>query len=106
MTALLQVLLDQRQVIVFVWQDAKRKTIADAEDADYVCSLTRAELDVFEASGIEVKIPIRRKWLTPESIVRIAIEDGHRIDVIINPEAYLSQCERNQSNNQNVPTYS
>ena len=73
MAALLQVLLHQRQVIVFVWHDAKRETIADAEDADYICGLTRAELDVFEASGIEVKIPIRRKWLTAESIVGITI---------------------------------
>ena len=69
MPALPQVLLHQGQIIVFVWHDAKRKTISDAEDADCISGLTRAELDVFEAFRIEVKIPIRRKWLTAESIV-------------------------------------
>ncbi|MGC2219824.1 MAG: hypothetical protein WA645_19480, partial [Pseudolabrys sp.] len=55
MPALLQILFHQGQVIVFVWHDAKRKTISDAEDANFSCGFTRAELDVFEASGIQMK---------------------------------------------------
>jgi hypothetical protein len=64
----------------------------------------RIELDVLEASGIEMKIPIRRKRLTSESIVGITIKDGQWIDRIINPETHLSQRDRNQYNDQNVAT--
>jgi hypothetical protein len=98
MPALLQILFHQGQIIVLVWYDAKREAIPDAEDANCSCGFTRAELDVFEASGIEMKIPIRRKWLTPESIVGLVIKDGQRIDRIINPKAHLSQRDCNQYN--------
>jgi len=96
MPALLQVLFHQGQVIVFVRHDAKREAISDAEDANCSCGLMRVELYVFEASGIEMKIPIRRKRLAAESIVGLTIKDGQRIDRIINPEAHLSQRDCNQ----------
>ena len=69
--ALLQVLLHQGQVIVFVWYDAKGEAISDAEDASCICGFPRFELDVVEASGIEVERPVRRKRFAPKSIIRI-----------------------------------
>jgi hypothetical protein len=52
---LLEVLLDQRQIIVFVWYDAKGEAVSDAEDASCTCDFLRAELDVIEALGIEME---------------------------------------------------
>jgi hypothetical protein len=68
MPALLQVLLHQGQIIVLVWHDAKGEAISNAEDTNCSWGFMRAELNVVEASGIEVKIPKRRKRLAPESI--------------------------------------
>ena len=98
MPALLQVLLHQGQIIVLVWHDAKGEAISNAEDTNCSWGFMRAELNVVEASGIEVKIPKRRKRFAPESIGVTTIKDGQRIDRIINPEADLSQQDCNQYN--------
>src|SRR5215813_9181441 len=102
---LLQVLLHQGQVIVFVLHGAKGEAISNTEDASYTRGFLRVELDVFKTSGIEMKIiPIWRKRLATVSIVRITIKDGQRIDRIVNSEAHLSQRDYNQYNDQNVAT--
>jgi hypothetical protein len=84
--------------------DAKGEAISNAESANYSWVFTRAELDIVEASGIEMKIPNRRKRFAPESIGVTTIKDGQWIDRIINPKAQLSQRDRNQYNDQNVST--
>ena len=104
MPALLQILFHQGQVIVFVWHDAKRKIIFDAEDADCSCGLMRVDLRSLKPLELSSKIPIRRKRLAPKSIEGHPIKAGQRIDRIINAKAYLSQRDRNQYNDQNVST--